>query len=70
MKPPICGVCGTRFPASEGGTVRFANFESLPEGMVGHPKGLVWFCAEHIDQARSLSSMTSTDAIGTIKRPK
>ena len=64
MMTPICGVCGLRFPAQEGGTVRFANFEPLPEGRVGHPKGLVWFCGEHIAQARTLSDLTSSEARG------
>ncbi len=67
MKPPICAVCHTRFSPAEGGTVRFANYESLPEGMVGHPKGLEWFCSSHIEAARDLSSLSSGEAIERIK---
>jgi hypothetical protein len=67
MMPPICAICGVRFPAAEGGTVRFSNFTPLPEGRVGHPKGLVWVCGDHIAQARALSDMTSTEAIRKLK---
>lgn len=67
MMPPHCAVCRKRFPAQEGGLVRFANFEPLPEGRVGHPKGLVWFCAEHIDQAKTLTALESSDAIRQMK---
>ena len=56
MKPPICEFCGKDFRAAigEGSTVRFANYEPLPDGKVGHPKGLAWFCGKHLEQARSL----------------
>lgn len=63
MKPPICAVCGERFSVQDGGTIRFANFEPLPEGRVGHPKGLVWFCSAHIEAARAQSKLSSSEAI-------
>ena len=64
MMPPICGLCSKRFnPSEEGGTVRFANYEALPDGVVGHPTGLVWFCGEHIEEAKSRSYMSSKEAI-------
>ena len=64
MKPPKCALCGdTKFEIKDGGTVRFANYEPLPEGMVGHPKGLEWFCGLHIEDARSRSHQDSNEAI-------
>ncbi|MFK7803517.1 MAG: hypothetical protein AB8G95_17915 [Anaerolineae bacterium] len=63
MRPPICALCNDRFDPKDGGTVRFANFEPLPEGMVGHPKGLEWFCGQHIESAKGRSHMTTKEAI-------
>lgn len=65
MKPPICEFCHRDFRASvkEGGTVRFADYKPLPERMVGHPKGLAWFCAEHLDQAQELAELKRLDAL-------
>ena len=64
MKPPICVLCRDRFdPGKEGGTVRFANYKPLPDGMTGHPDGLVWFCHAHLEDAKSRSHMSSNEAI-------
>lgn len=64
MRPPRCALCGdTKFDLKEGGLVRFANYESLPKGMVGHPKGLEWFCGRHIESAKSRSYLPSNEAI-------
>ena len=70
MKPPICALCGKRFDKGAE-TVRFADFESLPDGMVGHPKGLVWFCGRHVGLARELSHLSSEQALSRlrIRRP-
>lgn len=67
MKPPMCDLCSAKFdPSEEGGTVRFANYESLPEGMVGHPKGLLWFCGQHLEDAKSRSHLDSKEAINEL----
>lgn len=50
MRPPICEVCGRKARA----TVSFADYEALPDGMVGHPRGLGWFCRAHLAGARAL----------------
>ena len=63
MRPPICALCNGRFDPKDGGTVRFADYEPLPEGMVGHPKGLEWFCGEHIHDAKARSHLTTKEAI-------
>lgn len=63
MRPPICFICGTRFsPREGGGTVRFTDYEPLPEGMTGHPEGLEWFCEEHHKEALELTEHTSAQA--------
>ena len=66
MEPPICAFCGQDFRDESplpGDLVRFADYEPLPEGMVGHPKGLAWFCGEHIEQARSLQERPLSEAL-------
>lgn len=67
MRPPICAVCANRFNPAKGGTVTFANYHPLPEGMVGHPAGLEWFCGTHIEAARHLKHLSSGEAIKQIK---
>lgn len=59
MRPPICEVCGRRARA----TVGFADYKSLPDGMVGHPRGLGWFCAWHLPGARRLTGWTMGEAV-------
>lgn len=71
MKPPICAVCGERFSpgkGEDGGTaVKFADYEPLPERRVGHPKGMVWVCREHLEGARSRTTLTTAEAIKKIR---
>lgn len=68
MRPPICDLCGKRFDASDGGLVRFADYEPLPNGRVGHPKGVLWFCPRHIAAAEKRSEQPSTAAIESMRR--
>lgn len=69
MRPPICEYCGLDFrdddlqSETSGGLVRFADYEPLPERMVGHPKGLAWFCSKHIADARKLQECTLQEAL-------
>ena len=73
MKPPICEVCGNDFranaPAASGGAglVRFADYEPLPDGLVGHPKGLGWFCSQHVDAARDSAELPLSEAVVQIR---
>ena len=67
MRPPICDVCHDRFDVNEGDTVAFTDYEPLPRGMTGHPKGLEWFCGRHIEAARALAHLTSEEAIRQIR---
>ncbi len=69
MMPPHCALCGKE---SELGDhrgfqlVTFADYRPLPEGITGHPDGLVWFCAVHVDEAKALSHLNSRDALGSL----
>jgi hypothetical protein len=65
MKPPICELCGTEFDP-DAATVRFSDYRALPDGMVGHPDGLVWFCGTHIDAARSLAHLPEAEALARL----
>lgn len=67
MRPPICDLCHERFSAQNGGLVRFSNYTPLPDGMVGHPKGLAWFCPTHIEAARTLTELTRREAISELR---
>lgn len=65
MRPPICELCGGK--AVE--TVRFADYEPLPpDGSVGHPRGLGWFCGRHLIAVRSLTTGSLGDAIRAHRR--
>jgi hypothetical protein len=66
MKPPICEFCGNDFRGDSplrGELVRFADYAPLPEGIVGHPQGLAWFCGEHLEVARSLQERPLPEAL-------
>ena len=63
MRPPICDVCGEGFEPSEGDLLRFADYEPLPEGMVGHPDGLLWICGEHLEEAKGLTHLSGSAAV-------
>jgi hypothetical protein len=43
--------------------VEFADFRPLPNGMVGHPRGLEWFCDLHLPAARGLAHLLSGEAM-------
>ena len=43
--------------------VRFANYTPLPDGVIGHPTGLAWFCRRHLRAARSLADESLSDAL-------
>ena len=68
MMSPICAICHTDFDpfGDSAGTVAFTDFEPLPDGMVGHPNGLVWFCERHYAAAKALMDLPSTEAVQRI----
>ncbi len=63
MRPPICEVCRRKAVA----TVAFADYEPLPDGMVGHPRGLGWFCRWHVAGARALRRHSMGRVVGVLR---
>ncbi|MCB1165803.1 MAG: hypothetical protein KDK37_02990 [Leptospiraceae bacterium] len=69
MKPPICELCGEDFrhewngEEAGGGLVQFADYRPLPSGRMGHPEGLAFFCSRHLIEARSLHTLTLSEAL-------
>ena len=70
MRPPICALCRRDFrrDANAGGLVRFRDEESLPEGRVGHPRGVEWFCDRHLAAAQALAGSSSAEAMAELRR--
>ena len=68
MKPPVCELCGKAFDFGEGGgTVNFANYKPLPEGLTGHPVGCLWFCKRHFAAAGRLSDRSTGSALKALR---
>ncbi|MEL6445617.1 MAG: hypothetical protein AAF089_14675 [Bacteroidota bacterium] len=42
--------------------MRFSDYEPLPPRMVGHPKGLHWFCSDHVEAAKALADKPWSEA--------
>lgn len=62
VRPPICDVCGARAGETDDfALVAFADHEPLPDGMVGHPRGLHWLCPVHVGYA-DLTDLTLAQA--------
>jgi hypothetical protein len=47
--------------------VQFSDFEPLPDGCVGHPGGLEWFCRDHALAAQSLSHLDTETALAELR---
>lgn len=68
MKPAICSVCGISIIQSNNGDwVIFSNYKSLDDEEIGHPEGLEWFCEKHLEKAKSLSELKSTEALAKLQ---
>jgi hypothetical protein len=68
MKPAICGVCGKSAVESQNGDwVAFSDYKRLENEEIGHPDGLEWFCEMHLEEAKSLSTMKSSDALAELR---
>jgi len=68
MRPPICAICSRDsrdHPELKFDWVRFSDFEAI-EGP-GHPEGLEWFCADHLEQARRMKDFPMKEAIQKIR---
>ena len=63
MRPPICELCGGEAEK----TLSFADYEPLPDGMTGHPRGLAWICDRHLRAARRLADRSQGAAVVTLR---
>jgi hypothetical protein len=70
MKPPICHLCHRHFREANAqfDLVEFADYRPLPEGYIGHPHGLEWFCQEHLAAAQAHSSDTVEAAMHALRK--
>ena len=66
MRPPICDLCGR--DAHGGDLVSFSDYEPLPKGMTGHPRGLCWFCDRHISAAQALVHLDTAAAFESLRK--
>ena len=73
MKAQYCSLCGRDFRydwfhTGDGGElVRFRDYEPMPEGCVGRPQGLEWFCRDHAPAALSLVTQDSATALVVLR---
>jgi hypothetical protein len=77
MKPPICELCDKDFRRSEtaGGIIYFSlsaddkawHDKQREEGFVGHPPEAAWFCGDHYEEAKKLSSLTLPEAMKKLR---
>lgn len=67
MKPAICLLCGKAAahikPPNTGDWVEFSDYQSPVAGSLDHPRGLEYFCDEHVGAAKLLAMKTSADAL-------
>lgn len=69
MKPAICYLCAVSVQQSpRGDWVSFKNHNRHSIGDIGHPNGVEWFCEIHLNEARSLTALTSSDALKELQR--
>ncbi len=75
MKPPICSICGKselgNMHSNKGDWVRFQDYiqnraESLSHPL-SQPKGLEYFCGEHLSAAMKFTHMSSDEALKQLK---
>jgi hypothetical protein len=73
VKPAYCWLCGRDFrwewfhTRGGGELVQFRDYEPLPEGCVGQPRGLEWFCRDHAPEARALAALDSHEALRELR---
>jgi hypothetical protein len=67
MKPAICIICGKSSSLIEGDWVEFSDYVPLLKDEIGHPKGLEWFCCNHLSDAKSFANHPSEDGIKLLK---
>lgn len=72
MKPAVCLLCGKAaiedIGPSRGDWVQFAECVEVSADSLDHPKGLEYFCDEHLAAAQALISMSSDEALADLQR--
>jgi hypothetical protein len=72
MKPAVCLLCGKtaieEIGASRGDWVQFAEYVETSADSLDHPKGLEYFCDEHLASAQPLASKLSQEALADLQR--
>ena len=72
MKPAICKICAKpsidEIPPNQGDWIQFADYEPPSASSIGHPRGLEYFCDEHLSAAKRLESMASADALAELRK--
>ncbi|MDB3940060.1 hypothetical protein N9406_03785 [Verrucomicrobiales bacterium] len=69
MEPPICSLCDRDHrdqPDLDFDLVRFTDYEPIDHP--GHPKGLHWFCSDHLEAAKTLEYLYSGEALERLRR--
>jgi hypothetical protein len=67
MKPAVCIICGKSSSQIEGDWVEFSDYVPLSKNEIGHPKGLEWFCCNHLSAVKSFVNYPSEDGINLLK---
>lgn len=71
MKPAICVLCGKSAayvkPPNTGDWIEFGDYRSPVAGSLDRPKGLEYFCDEHVGAAKLLATKTTADALGELQ---
>lgn len=67
MKPAVCFLCGKaaieETGSGRGDWVQFAEYLKASTDSLDHPKGLEYFCDEHVAAAQALGSKLSKEAL-------
>lgn len=67
MKPAICLICGKDGLSAGGDWIKFADYKPSSINDIAHPKGLEWFCKDHLDAAKSVAELPSNEGIDILK---
>lgn len=71
MKPGICVLCGKpcvdEVAPNTGDYIKFSDYQEPAEFSLDDATGMEYFCDEHVNAAKDLSSFTSKDALAALK---
>lgn len=68
MEPPVCSLCDRDqrdHPDLAFELVKFRDCEVID--MPGHPDGLLWFCQDHLDEAKRYDYLISEEAMRRLR---